>query len=117
MLNWCEDDLALVLEVFPEINEEQYIYVVKQNNLELHLTIYPDWGDVYIELFSNNAPDPIFNMELSDCQRILKVNNKLGECLEFAPSKCFGEGFEQSQVLPYGVRIKIRPSIQVNLYS
>ena len=56
-------------------------------------------------------------MRVTDCPGIARRLDSTGEYLEFAASKCFGSRYDGEQPMPYGVRVYIKPMINVALFG
>ncbi|NRB81922.1 MAG: Ypar14, super integron cassette [Saccharospirillaceae bacterium] len=119
MLTWDETDVLTVLEVLPEIenNGIYHIYSVIKDNIELKIFIYQYDGDVRIEMNNLSNNESIFNMQVFDCKGIVRVNDTTGEHLEFAPAKCIEGGYDGISSIPFGVRVKVNPTIKVSLFG
>lgn len=119
MLVWDETDVLTVLETIPEIEEDGiwHYYSVQKNSLELKIYIYQYDGDIKFELSSDGIESPIFHMQLCDCSGVLRTLDSSGEYLDFAPAKCFGSRYDGISSIPFGVRVRIKPTINVSLYG
>ncbi len=118
MLVWNEVDILTCLEVEPEIEADSiwHKYIVSKHDLRLELTIYQYDGDIYFDLYREGIEKRIFNMQLIDCPGLRYVNDSTGEYLEFAQAQTFGSRYDGESTIPYGVRIKIKPSISVEIF-
>ena len=119
MLVWDEADVLSVLEVLPEVEHDGiwHRYVVQRHGIELTVTIYQYDADVWFEMRSLGIEKPIFSMRVTDCPGIARRLDSTGEYLEFAASKCFGSRYDGEQPMPYGVRVYIKPMINVALFG
>ncbi|WP_119395990.1 Ypar14, super integron cassette [Salinibius halmophilus] len=119
MLVWDETDVLSVLEVIPEVVSDGiwHQYVVEKEGIQLKVIIYQYDGDVRIELTNISSGSSLFSMQLIDCQGVRRTFDKTGEFLEFAPSKYFGSRYDGEQSIPFGVRVRVKPNINVVLYG
>lgn len=119
MLVWDETDVLSVLEVVPEVEHDGiwHRYVVKKHGIELTVIVYQYDGDVRFELRAEGIDKPIFYMQLLDCPGLARKLDSTGEYLEFAASRCFGTRYDGEQSIPYGVRVYIKPTINVALFG
>ncbi|MFL1454308.1 Ypar14, superfamily integron cassette [Marinobacter sp. GN3S48] len=119
VLVWDETDVLTVLEVIPEVEHDSiwHRYVVREHGIELTVTIYQYDADVWFEMRSLGIEKPIFSMRMIDCPGIARKLDATGEYLEFAASRCFGSRYDGDQTIPYGVRIYIKPTINVALFG
>ncbi|WP_028766375.1 hypothetical protein [Shewanella fidelis] len=120
MLVWDETDVLAVLEVEPEVEADGiwHKYTVSKGSITLALTIYQYDGDVRFELFSEESERALFSMQLIDCAGVARKYERSQEYLEFAPAQCFGTSrYDGESSIPYGVRISVKPSINVSLYG
>lgn len=118
MFTWDVTDFISCLEVVPEVEEYEvfHSFVVEKHGMRLLLTVYQYDGDVHFSLYQDGVDRPIFDMELIECQGARYINDKRGEYLEFAPSRCFGTRYDGEDFIPYGVRLRVKPSISIEMY-
>lgn len=118
-LPWNESDFAACLEVLPEVEEYgvSYTYRVRRDGMRLELTVYPYASDVYVELFRDGVDSAVFEMKLIACSGARYVNDDQGEYLEIAPANVFGNRYDGYSPIPYGVRVWVKPSISMRLFS
>ncbi len=119
VLVWDETDVLAVLEVLPEVEHDGiwHKYVVEKDGIQLKITIYQYDGDVRFELINLNNNRGLFVMQLFDCQGIHRTFENDSEHLDFAPSKCFGSRYDGEQSIPFGIRVRVNPSINVSVYG
>ena len=121
VLIWNETDFLEYLEVEPTLEDEYdycYSYVKKcTQSLRLELTIYPYSGDIYISLFHESLEWSIFDIVMRDCPGARVVNDKRGNYIEFAESNCFTNRYDGESVIPYGVRLFVKPQIHIELFA
>ena len=53
---------------------------------------------------------------LVDCDACRRVADKRGDSLEFAPGRLFGGRYDADEVISFGVRVQINPSVQVRFF-
>lgn len=116
---WDPTDVALVLEVMPEVSEYGlgYRYTVERDGLRLEVSISQYDGDAEIRLYRDGVANPVFNAAIRDCAGIRRVWEKNFECLEFAPRVVFDKRYDGVSSMPFGVRVAIKPSISISLFE
>ena len=119
MLNWDETDVLTVLEVIPEqeVDGIWHRYVVEKDGIQLVLTVNQYDGDVKFELTNIANGGILFSMQLIDCSGVNRIDNESGEYLEFAPSRCFGSRYDDWKSIEFGVRVSIKPSINISIFG
>lgn len=117
-LVWNQTDFLEYLEVEPSIGEyeEEYQYKVSQPPLRLELSVYQYAGDVYISVFCTPNERAIVDVVLRQCPGARVVNDKRGNFIEFAAANCSTGRYDGESVIPYGVRLFVRPRIRVELF-
>ncbi|WP_444888106.1 hypothetical protein [Microbulbifer sp. JMSA008] len=73
MLQWDETEYVGILEVIPEVVEDEgggpfYVFRVQENGLELELTIFPFEEDVRFRLFRENQNHVLFEYQIMGCK-------------------------------------------------
>ena len=118
MFNWDVADFISCLEVVPKVEEYDisHSFIVEKHGMRLLLKVRQYDSDVYFSLYRDGIALPVFDMKLTECQGARYINDKRGEYLEFAPSKCFGTRYDGYAVIPYGVRLCVKPSISIEMY-
>lgn len=119
MLVWNEADVIACLETAPVVGEYEvsHAFTVADNGIQLEIVVFQHDGDVSIKLLRDGLEQPVFDVTLLDCSGIRYVRDKLGERLEFAPSKCFGTRYDGLSTLPFGISVSVKPSIQLRMFS
>ena len=121
MLKWNETDVLTCLEAAPETDIEGqglfYIYTVIKHGLTLKLAVWPLDGDIIIDLFQQDIHDAIFVMKIVDSPEIKYFNEKGKEWLEIAAGNCNDNRHESNQKKAYGIRLRIKPSIQIESFQ
>jgi hypothetical protein len=118
MLKWNPTDALTVLEVEPVVAEHEvsHAYRVAKDGMRLDLTVFQYAGDVHISVFNERVEWPVVECRLVDCDACRRVADKRGEFLEFAGGRLFGGRYDEESVIPYGVRVRVAPSIQVQFF-
>ncbi|CCN71509.1 hypothetical protein [Vibrio nigripulchritudo] len=116
---WDETDIMAVLEVIPEVESDGiwHQYIIEKDGIQLKIIVYQYDGDVRFELINTNNSSNLFSMQLMNCEGVRRVVDKTGEYLEFAPAKCFGTRYDGEESIPFGVRVRAKPSISLSLYG
>ncbi|MBB3170027.1 Ypar14, super integron cassette [Simiduia aestuariiviva] len=119
MLVWDETDVLAVLEVLPEVERDGiwHQYVAEKDGIQLKVTIYQYDGDVRFELTNLGNNHSLFTMQLIDCEGVHRTFENDNEYLDFAPSKCFGSRYDGEQSIPFGIRVRVNPSINISVYG
>ena len=117
-LVWNETDFLEYLQVEPEIGEyeTEYRYEVPQPPLRLLLSVFHLAGDVYISVYCDSLEAAVIDVAIRDCPEARVVNDKRGNYIEFAAANVFGSRFDGESVIPYGVRLFVRPHIRLELF-
>lgn len=73
MLEWDETEFTGILEVIPEVIEDEgggpfYVFNVSNNGIELELTIFPFEEDVRIRLFRSGDNHPLLEYQIMGCK-------------------------------------------------
>ncbi len=118
MLVWDETDLIECLEVVPEVEHDSiwHRYLIEKHRLKLEILLFQYDGDVSFKIMSDDVEVPIFSMTLKDCAGIKYTKEEKSEFLEFAHSKCFESRYDGEAAIPFGVRVRVNPSIQVSVF-
>ena len=118
-LKWDETDFLACLEVEPTVDEYEhgYHYSVAKDGMQLALSVFPHASDICITVCRDRVEQPIINFTITGCSGTQYVNDSRGEFLEFAPSQVFGDRFQQDFVIPVAVRLRVKPSICLELVS
>jgi hypothetical protein len=119
MLVWNEIDFLTYLEVEPVIGEYEieYRYEVLQSPLRLLLSVFHLAGDIYISIFCDHLELAVIDFAIRDCPGARVVNDDRGNYIEFAAANCFTCRYDGESVIPYGVRLFVRPQIRVMLFG
>ena len=116
---WDDTDVALVLEVMPEVGTDglAYHYMVERDGLRLEVSVFQYDGDVGIRLYRDGVENSVFHATMRDCSGIRRVWEKDFECLEFAPRVVFDKRYDGVSSMPFGVRVSIKPSLSISLFE
>ena len=117
-LVWDKTDFLGYLQVEPEVGEyeAEYRYKVSQLPLRLLLSVFHYAGDVYITVFCDPIEWAVVDVAIRDCPGARVVNDKRGNYIEFSAANVFGRRYDGESVVPYGVRLFVRPQIRVELF-
>ncbi len=119
MLKWDPVDVMTCLEAEPVVTEYavSHTYTVARDGMQLRLTVFQHIGDVHVSVFRDGVGPPVVECRLLECDACRRVTDKRGEFLEFAAGRLFGDRYDGDSVIPYGVRIRVTPSIQVEFFK
>ncbi len=121
MLKWNETDVLSCLEAQPETDIEGhglfYIYTIIKHDMTLKLAIWPQDGDIIIDLFQRNIHDAIFVMKIINSSEIKYFNEKGKEWLEIAAGNCHDNRYNSDQKKAYGIKLRVNPTIQIETFQ
>lgn len=117
MFEWDETDFLTVLEVEPQIEEPglSYLFAVEKAGLRLEMCVFPYEGDVSIILYQSGVERPVLRLRLVECLGARRVKDNRGEFLEIADAQSFGGRYQAEAAVPFGMRVWVNPSIQIEL--
>jgi hypothetical protein len=118
MLRWDRTDVLCCLGVEPVVEEYgiSYGYTVAKDGLRLELTIFDDAGDVYITVYRDGIVVPVVDARIVGCDAMRWVHDQRGNYLEFAAGRLFGGRYDGDAPIPYGARLSIDPSINLQFF-
>ncbi len=118
MLRWDETDFMVCLGVMPEVGEDGiwHRYVVARDGLRLELTIWSYDGDVYVTMWRDGVAAPLVDLCLCGCDAARWVREGDRGHLEFAASTLFGGRYDGESVIPYGIRVRVEPSLGLEFF-
>jgi hypothetical protein len=118
-MNWEPTDFMACLGVEPvvEENEISFSYQVTKDGLRLELIVFQYDGDIYITVYRDGLDSPVVDCRLVDCDAARRVSDQRGEYLEFAPGALFNDRYDGKSVIPYGVHVRVEPSIGVEFFK
>jgi hypothetical protein len=118
-LRWDEVDFLTWLEVEPKIDEFEtgHHYSVSKDGLRLELSVFQFLRDIWITVYRDGVERPVVDFRITDCSGTRYVNDPRGEYLEFAPAQVFGDRFQRDFLIPAGVRLSVKPSICIKLFT
>ena len=126
MLIWSQIDFieclgtAPKLEVRHEIDEDGvgHHFSVHRDGLRLLVSIYEDFGEVWISLHREQAEESLFTITIHNCPGARYVKNKTGwNYLEFAAANIFGGPYDGQSLIPMGVRLSVDPDFKIELFE
>lgn len=112
-LVWEPLDFLDALGVAPEVAdyETSHKYVVSQPPLRLEITLWQYDGDVQLHLFVAPFEQPVVRYSMLGCPGARVVNDKRGQFLEFAAANTFTGRYDGYSVIPYGLRVWVKPQV------
>ena len=115
---WDETEFISYLEVLPEVDEERdsHLFRVVKDGVRLELDVW-DYNNVSIRLYREGVERPLLELAMIPCSGTRYVNDPRGEYLEFVPSRVFEDNYYPDTLIPVGVRLSVKPSIQVEFFS
>ena len=118
MLRWDQTDFLSCLGVLP-VEEEHGIshsYTVAKHGVRLDLTVFQYDGDVYLTMRRDGLEAPLVDLRLVGCDAARWVHDGRGNYLEFAAFTLFGGRYDGESVIPYGIRVRVEPSLGVEFF-
>jgi hypothetical protein len=114
-LIWDPLDLLSILSVEATVAEDEtsHQYIVEQGPIRLQLTIWQYDSDVEFILWVASVPDPVLKYSILDCPGIRIISDKRGTFLEFAAANTFTGRYDGYSVIPYGLRLWVKPQIRL----
>lgn len=118
MLTWEPVEFLDFLGVVPEEDEDglELTYGVEQPSLHLDLSVRPYDSEVHLTLRCQGLPAPILDLRLRDCDAARRVHDERGDYLELAAGQLFGGRYDGSDVIPYGIRLRLAPNLGIELF-
>jgi hypothetical protein len=114
-MQWDELDFLTVLEVEAKKDGYSYLFVVDKDDLILEVCVMAYEDEISITLYKQDISRPLLRLTLVDCLGARRVNDERGEYLEIAGAQSRGGRWDAQQAVPFGVRVSIKPSIQIEL--
>ena len=118
MLTWDKTDFTEFFGVVPIFHEDAHSdeFEVSRDGLRLLVTVFDLESAVYVSIFRDGLPEPIFTVrrELCTHAHITKGTN-FRRCFEAGAPKHSVSNMGVPPVLAHGVRIYVEPQFQVEL--
>lgn len=118
MLRWDPTDFLCCLGVLPREREHgiSHSYSIEKHGMRLELEVWQYDGDIHLTLWRDGVDAPVVALRLVGCDAARRVHDKLGDHLEFAAGALFGGRYDGESVIPYGIRVRVEPSIGVEFF-
>lgn len=118
MLRWDPTDFLICLGVLPIEGEygSSHSYTIAKHGLRMDLTVKQHAGDIHLTLWRDGVEAPLVDLRLVDCDAARWVHDKRGNYLEFAAATLFGGRYDGESVIPYGIRVRVEPSLSVEFF-
>jgi hypothetical protein len=118
MLTWDPTDFMSCLGVLPVEGEHgvSHGYTVARDGVRLELTVFQYDGDVHVTLYRDGVEAPIVDFSITDCDAARWVHDSRGSFLELAAGRLFGGRYDGDAPIPYGVRVRVEPTIGVEFF-
>jgi hypothetical protein len=118
-LIWDETEVLACLEVEPKVGEYEmeHVYEVAQPPLRLLLSVFWMTSDVYATVYCDGKPNPVAHAELRGCPAIRVVDDQRGNYIECAAPSAVSEHYDGSSVIPFGLRVYVRPNIAIEMFT
>jgi hypothetical protein len=112
-LVWEPLDFLSALGVVPEVGEygTSHKYVVSQPPIRLEITVWQYDGDVQLHLHVAPFEHPVVRYSMLGCPGVRVIDDKRGQFLEFAATNTFTGRYDGYSVIPYGLRVWVRPQV------
>ena len=118
MIKWSEPDLVAFFGVVPNycVVAESHSFELQRDGLRLLVTLFGFEGAVYVSVFRDGLPEPLFTVIQESCTHAYVTDGQRSP-------RCFQAGAPEGRVtemgippvLVRGVRIYIEPQFQVEL--
>jgi len=118
MLTWGPTDFLECLGVLPTEEEHgiSHSYSLAKDGMRLELSVYQYDGDIYLTLWRDGVESPVVDVRLFKCDAARWVHDQRGNYLEFGAGRLFGGRFDGDSVIPYGIRLRVEPSIGIEFF-
>ena len=118
MLTWTETDFLECLGVLPVEAQHgiSHTYTVAKDGLRLELTVFQYDGDVYLTLRRDGLDAPVVDVRMIQCDAVRWVHDQRGNYLEIGAGRLFGGRYDGESVIPYGMRVRVEPSIRIEFF-
>ena len=118
MFTWDPTDFLECLGVLPVEDEYaiSHTYTVAKDGLRLELSVYQYDGDVCVTIWRDGVEAPVVVAKLVGCDAARWVHDRHGNYLEFGAGRLFGGRYDGDSVIPYGMRLRVEPSIGIEFF-
>jgi hypothetical protein len=118
MLKWDETDLIDFFGIVPNYCDDAHSHLldVSRDGLRLLITIFDLEGTVYVSIFREGLPEPLFTVRRDFCTHAqITQGEHFRRCFEVGVTKYPVSEMGIPPVLVRGVRVYIEPHFQVAL--
>ena len=115
MLKWSEPDLTEFFGVVSEFNDDahSHSFEVSRDGLRLLVTLFDMDGAVYVSIFRDGLPDPLFTVQRECCTHAHVTESR--RCFEAGAPEHTVTEMGIPPVLAGGVRVYVEPQFCVEL--
>jgi|SRR5688572_10780849 len=118
MLKWNETDLAEFFGIVATFHDDAHSheFTVSRDGLRLLITIFDLEGAVYVSIFRDGLPKPLFTVQCELCTHVhITHGADFRRCFEAGAPKHPVTDMGVPPVLARGVRVYTEPQFQVEL--
>lgn len=118
MLKWDEAELMEFFGVVPMYNDDahSHSFEVSRDGLRMLVTLFDLEGAVYVSIFRDGLPEPIFTVQRELCTHAhVAESSDSCRCFEAGAPKYAVTDIGIPPILVRGVRVRLDPQFQVHL--
>lgn len=116
MISWREADLVEFFGTNPVYHDDahSHSFELSRDGLRFLLTLFDLEGAVYVSIWRDQLPEPLFTVVRESCTHALVVNDTRGRvCLEVGSTEFPTNDIGISLLLVRGIRVFVQPQFQV----
>jgi hypothetical protein len=117
-LKWSESDLAEFFNVPSTFHNDacSHSFETKRDGLRLLVTLFDLESAIYVSVFRDGLPEPIFTVRRELCSHAHVVNGtNFRRCFEAGVTKHPVTDMGFPPILNHGIRVYVQPQFQVEL--
>jgi hypothetical protein len=118
MLKWCESDLIEFFEVVGTFHEDEHShsFEVSRDGLRLLVTLFELEGAVYVSIFRDGLPEPLFTVCRELCTHVqIVTDQRFHRCFEAGAPEHSVSNMGMAPILTRGIRVYVEPQFRVVL--